>query len=94
MSQQKTSGLLNTKIVVSKVYRPEILHLAHETPMSGYLGVNKTYHKSLNLLYRPGLKSNVSHFLLILPYLSDGRKTHPDNTKSSFTANTCYRCTF
>ena len=32
-------------IVVPKAYRPEILNLAHETPMSGHLGVNKTYHK-------------------------------------------------
>ena len=33
------------QIVVPRAYRPEILNLAHETPMSGHLGVNKTYHK-------------------------------------------------
>ena len=32
----------NHQIVVPRVYRPEILNLAHETPMSGHLGVNKT----------------------------------------------------
>ena len=36
------------QIVVPKNYRSEILSLAHETPMSGHLGVNKTYHKILN----------------------------------------------
>ena len=34
--------------MVPKIYRSEILSLAHETPMSGHLGVNKTYHKILN----------------------------------------------
>ena len=37
--------------------RPEILNLVHETPMSGHLGVNKTYHKILNHFFWPGLKS-------------------------------------
>ena len=53
---------VNHQIVVSRVYRPESLNLAHETPMSGHLGVNKTYHKILNHFYWPGLKSDVSQF--------------------------------
>ena len=51
---------VNHQIVVPRIYRPEILNLAHETPMSGHLGVNKTYHKILNHFYWPGLKSDVS----------------------------------
>ena len=39
---------VNHQIVIPKIYRSEILSLAHETPMSGPLGVNKTYHKILN----------------------------------------------
>ena len=39
---------VNHQIVVPRAYRPEILNLAHETPMSGHLSVNKTYHKILN----------------------------------------------
>ena len=31
---------VNHQIVVPKIYRSEILSLAHETPMSGHLGVN------------------------------------------------------
>ena len=42
---------VNHQIVVPKVYRSEILSLAHETPMSGHLGINKTYHKILNHFY-------------------------------------------
>ena len=53
---------VNHQIVVPRVYRPEILNLAHETPMSGHLGINKTYHKILNHFYWPGLKSDVSQF--------------------------------
>ena len=51
---------INHQIEVPRVYRPEILNLAHETPMSGHLGVNKTYHKILNHFYWPGIKSDVS----------------------------------
>ena len=53
---------VNHQIMVPRVYRPEIWNLAHETPMSGHLGVNKTYHKILNHFYWPGLKSDVSQF--------------------------------
>ena len=38
------------------------LKLAHETPMSGHLGVNKTYHKILNHFYWPSLKTDVSNY--------------------------------
>ena len=51
---------VNHQIVVPRAYRPEILNLAHETRMSGHLGVNKTYHKILNHFFWPGLKSDVS----------------------------------
>ena len=53
---------VNHQIVVPKIYRSEILSLAHETPMSGHLGVNKTYHKILNHFYWPGLKTDISNY--------------------------------
>ncbi|MES9950010.1 MAG: RNase H-like domain-containing protein [Candidatus Thiodiazotropha sp.] len=53
---------VNHQIVVPKIYRSEILSLAHETPLSGHLGVNKTYHKILNHFYWPGLRSDVSNY--------------------------------
>ena len=51
---------VNHQIVVPRVYCPETLNFAHETPMSDHLSVNKTYHKILNHFYWPGLKSDVS----------------------------------
>ena len=42
---------VNHQIVIPRIYRPEILNLAHDTPMSGHLGINKTYHKILNHFY-------------------------------------------
>ena len=39
---------VNHQIVVPRAYRPEILNLAHETPISGNLAMNKTYHKIPN----------------------------------------------
>ena len=53
---------VNHQLVVPKIYRSEILSLAHETPMSGHLGVNMTYHKVLNHFYWPGLKADVSNY--------------------------------
>ena len=48
--------------MVPKIYRSEILSLAHETPMSGHSSVNKTCHKILNHVYWPGLKTDVSNY--------------------------------
>ena len=50
------------EIVVPKSYRLEILSIAHGSPMSGHLGINKTYHKIINHFYWPGLKSDVSKY--------------------------------
>ena len=50
------------QIVVPKSYRHEILSIAHESPMSGHLGINKTYHKIIHHFYLPGLKSDVSKY--------------------------------
>ena len=57
---------VNHQIVVPKIYRSviHVLSLAHETPMSGHLGVNKTYNKSLNHFYWPGLKADVSNYCM------------------------------
>ena len=50
------------QIVVPKIYRRDIMSLAHDTPMSGHLGINKTYLKILNHFYWPKMKkSTVSH---------------------------------
>ena len=53
------------QIVVPKSYRHEILSIAHESPMSGHLGIKKTYHKIINHFYWPGLKSDVSKYCKI-----------------------------
>ena len=50
------------QIVVPKSYRQEILSLAHETPLAGHLGVNKTYNKILNHFYWPKMRRDVAKF--------------------------------
>ena len=50
------------QIVVPKIYRTEILSLAHETPFSGHLGVNKTYNRILSHFYWPKLRNDVVNF--------------------------------
>ena len=44
---------VNHQIVVPRAYRPKIMDLALETPMSGHLGINKTYHKILYHFFWP-----------------------------------------
>jgi hypothetical protein len=53
---------VNYQIVVPKSYRQEILSLAHETPLAGHLGINKTYNKILTHFYWPKIKSDVCKF--------------------------------
>ena len=50
------------QIVVPNSYRHEILSVAHGSPMSTHVGINKTYHKIINHFYWPGLKSEVSKY--------------------------------
>ena len=50
------------QVVVPKSYRPKVLSIAHETPLSGHLGVNKTYLKILKHFYWPNMKSDVAQF--------------------------------
>ena len=51
-----------SQIVVPSEYRIEVLHLAHEAPMAGHLGINKTYQKIMQHFYWPGLKKDVKLF--------------------------------
>ena len=50
------------QIVVTKVYRPEILSMAHETPLAGHMGVNKTQQRILSHFYLPNLRKDVADF--------------------------------
>ena len=50
------------QIVVPQSYRPEILSMAHETPLAGHLGVNKTYNKMAKHFHWPRMKGDVVKF--------------------------------
>ncbi|XP_051888858.1 uncharacterized protein LOC127579869 isoform X2 [Pristis pectinata] len=50
------------QVVVPKVYRDEILNLAHSMPLGGHFGVNKTVGKILKQFYWPGLRKDVVMF--------------------------------
>uniref|UniRef100_A0A674NL88 Gypsy retrotransposon integrase-like protein 1 n=1 Tax=Takifugu rubripes TaxID=31033 RepID=A0A674NL88_TAKRU len=53
---------VSTQIVVPRPYRSEILSLAHETPLSGHLGIRKTHDRILRNFFWPGLKGDVAQF--------------------------------
>ena len=50
------------QIVVPNIYRNDILSMAHDLPMSGHLGVNKTYSKILNHFFWPKMKQDVIEY--------------------------------
>ena len=49
------------QIIVPKVYQSEILKLAHESPLGGHLGINKT-HKITKHFYWPQVRHCVAEF--------------------------------
>ena len=50
------------QVVVPKVYRNDILSMAHSLPLGGHLGINKTTNKILRQFFWPGLRKDVSNF--------------------------------
>ncbi|XP_061190377.1 uncharacterized protein LOC133198276 [Saccostrea echinata] len=47
------------QIVVPRAYRKTAIGLAHDTPMSGHLGVTKTYHKILAHFFWPKMRRDI-----------------------------------
>ena len=47
------------QVVVPKTYIQDILGIAHETPLAGRMGVNKTFQKILDQFYWPNLRKDV-----------------------------------
>lgn len=47
---------------MQKVFRSQVLALAHDHPLSVHLGINKTYNKILKHFFWPGIKSDVSRY--------------------------------
>ena len=50
------------QMVVPGQYQNEVLHFTHESPLAGYLRINKTYWKVLQHFYWPGLRMDVVKF--------------------------------
>ena len=50
------------QIVVPRVYQNEVLSIAHDSPLSGHLGVAKTRDKIWNHFWWPTLKKDVSRY--------------------------------
>ncbi|XP_072182256.1 uncharacterized protein [Diadema setosum] len=50
------------QVVLPKMYRKEIISLAHEAPLAGHLGINKTQEKVLRYFFWPGLRHDVAEF--------------------------------
>ena len=60
-SQNEEWSLVH-QIVVPRVYRRDVLSIAHDTPMAGHMGVNKTYNRVLSHFFWPKLRRDVSEF--------------------------------
>lgn len=51
------------QVVVPKKFRSEILSLAHESPMSGHLGIKKTVGRLLEAFYWPGVQAHAQRYV-------------------------------
>ncbi len=47
------------QLVLPSAYRPQVLKLAHEHPLSGHLGITKMYKRILKYFFWPGLRNSV-----------------------------------
>lgn len=53
----------NWKLVVPKYKRAELIKLCHDEPLSGHLGIYKTYHRVLSRHYWPGMKTDINNYV-------------------------------
>ena len=82
------------QIVIPEQCCHEILHLAHEAPMAGHLGINKTYQKMLQNFYWPGLKRDVKSFCQCCYACQLVGKPNQNNLKALLHPNTSLIRTF
>ena len=50
------------QMIVPKIYRPDVLRAADETPLPGHMGVNKTCQRFLDHLYWLSLRKVVAQY--------------------------------
>ena len=55
------------QVVLPRVYRDEVLRLAHSAPMAGHLGVRKTLHRVTQHFYWPKIRKDVVDFCRSCP---------------------------
>ena len=53
---------VRNQIVIPKTCRAEVLSLAHERPLAGHFGINKTHEKIIRHFYWPGIRKDVVEF--------------------------------
>lgn len=61
-NKSKNSKNIVNQIIVPKVLRNKIISLAHDTIMSGHLGVRKTQCRILSHFFWPGIYSDISRY--------------------------------
>ena len=63
MYRQFTKGnKMTLQLVILESFREKVLRLAHETLMSGHLGIKKTMDRVLTEFFWPGVCGDVSRF--------------------------------
>lgn len=50
------------QIVIPTKYRVEVMKIAHDFPMAGHLGVNKTHDRVISHFYWPGMRKDISNY--------------------------------
>ncbi|XP_041421806.1 uncharacterized protein LOC121394536 [Xenopus laevis] len=65
--QNKKLGVIQEQVVVPKMFREEIIRLAHETPWSGHMGREKTLNRILYRFFWPGIHQQVAEYCSSCP---------------------------
>ena len=88
-AQYKEEWRIINQVVVPTQIRGEILRLAHEGPLAGHLGINKTQQKILQHFYWPGLRTDVVQFCKTCHVCQIAGKPNQTPTDSPIGPHTC-----
>ncbi len=88
--KQDSDWDVSYQIVVPVLYRPHVLCLAHDHPLSGHLGVRKTYTRILKHFFWPGMRKDVVYYCRSC-HTSNRGKTKSGYSTCSVETNPCAR---
>ena len=57
------SSMHDQALVIPTKFQPNLIHIAHSSPLSGHLGIQKTYQRLAALFYFPQMRKKVKNYI-------------------------------